>query len=167
MRRRPSFSSTLRWRRAFSFITGCRSQAGSSSADASAIGWSSRAASRQSPRRSASQRTLRARLNRRAIGPPSDNTYDLGMSELDFLASHAGSFPSKLAIICGDQSVDFATLNRRADQVAVAFQRLGLQRGDRVALMAFNCVESFEIGNGLRKVGLIVVPVNYRLRGEE
>jgi acyl-CoA synthetase (AMP-forming)/AMP-acid ligase II len=89
------------------------------------------------------------------------------MSELDFLASHAGSFPSKVAIICGDQSVDFATLNRRADQVAVAFQRLGLQRGDRVALMAFNRVESFEIGNGLRKVGLIVVPINYRLRGEE
>src|SRR5713226_6835425 len=89
------------------------------------------------------------------------------MADFDFLASHAGSFPDKVAIVCGDQSVDFATLNLRADQVAAAFTDLGLRRGDRVALMAFNCIESFEIANGLRNVGLIVVPVNYRLRGSE
>jgi fatty-acyl-CoA synthase/long-chain acyl-CoA synthetase len=89
------------------------------------------------------------------------------MADFDFLASHAQSIPDKIAIICRDQSMDFATLNRRADQVAAAFMRLGCARGDRVALMAFNCVESFEIANGLRKVGLIVVPVNYRLRGSE
>src|SRR5712692_4520912 len=89
------------------------------------------------------------------------------MADFDFLASHAGSFPDKPAILCGDESVDFATLNLRADQVAAAFMHLGLRRGDRVALMAFNCIESFEIAHGLRKVGLIVVPVNYRLRGSE
>jgi long-chain acyl-CoA synthetase len=89
------------------------------------------------------------------------------MADFDFLAGHAGSFPDKVAIVCGHESVDFATLNRRADRVAGAFIRLGCRHGDRVALMAFNCVESFEIANGLRKVGLIVVPVNYRLRGSE
>jgi fatty-acyl-CoA synthase/long-chain acyl-CoA synthetase len=89
------------------------------------------------------------------------------MADFDFLASHAGSFPDKPAIVRGDRSVDFATLNRRADQVADAFIRLGCRRGDRVAVMAFNCIEAFEIAHGLRKAGLIVVPVNYRLRGSE
>jgi long-chain acyl-CoA synthetase len=89
------------------------------------------------------------------------------MADFDFLGSHAASLPDKVAIVCGDESVDFATLNRRADQAAGAFVRQGCRRGDRVALMAFNCIESFEIGHGLRKVGLIVVPVNYRLRGSE
>jgi fatty-acyl-CoA synthase/long-chain acyl-CoA synthetase len=89
------------------------------------------------------------------------------MADFDFLASHAESIPNKVAIVCGDHAVDFATLNHRADRVASAFIRLGCRRGDRVALMAFNCMESFEIAHGLRKVGLIVVPVNYRLRGSE
>jgi acyl-CoA synthetase (AMP-forming)/AMP-acid ligase II len=89
------------------------------------------------------------------------------MADFDFLASHAQSIPDKLAIVCGDEAVDFATLNRRADQAASAFIRLGCRRGDRVALMSFNSIECFEIANGLRKVGLIVVPVNYRLRGSE
>jgi acyl-CoA synthetase (AMP-forming)/AMP-acid ligase II len=89
------------------------------------------------------------------------------VADFDFLASHAESIPDKVAIICGDQSMDFATLNRRAEQVAGAVTRLGCRRGDRVALMAFNRIESFEIAHGLRKVGLIVVPVNYRLRGSE
>src|SRR5713226_2696749 len=89
------------------------------------------------------------------------------MAEFDFLASHAESIPDKLAVICGEEVVDFETLNRRADRVATVFLRLGCERGDRVAVMTFNCLETSEIANGLRKVGLIVVPVNYRLRGSE
>ena len=38
---------------------------------------------------------------------------------------------------------------------------------DRVAVMSFNSIEGFEISNGLRKVSLVGVPVNYRLRGSE
>jgi acyl-CoA synthetase (AMP-forming)/AMP-acid ligase II len=33
--------------------------------------------------------------------------------------------------------------------------------------MSFNSIEGFEISNGLRKVSLVGVPVNYRLRGPE
>jgi fatty-acyl-CoA synthase/long-chain acyl-CoA synthetase len=33
--------------------------------------------------------------------------------------------------------------------------------------MSFNSIEGFEISNGLRKVGLVGVPLNYRLRGSE
>jgi len=33
--------------------------------------------------------------------------------------------------------------------------------------MSFNSLEGFEISNGLRKAGLVGVPVNYRLRGSE
>src|SRR5258708_14454213 len=33
--------------------------------------------------------------------------------------------------------------------------------------MSFNSVEGFELANGLRRAGVVVVPVNYRLRGPE
>jgi long-chain acyl-CoA synthetase len=86
---------------------------------------------------------------------------------VDFLAIHAASIPDKTAVILGDRSLDFATLNRRANQAANAFERLGLKSDDRATLMSFNSLEYFEITNGLRKLGAIFVPLNYRLRGSE
>ena len=87
--------------------------------------------------------------------------------DLDFLASHAATLSDKPAVICGERDFDFATLSRRASRVANAFTRLGCVEGDRVAWMSFNSIEGAEIANGLRRAGLIIVPVNYRLRGAE
>ena len=89
------------------------------------------------------------------------------MAEFDFLASHADSSPTKAAVILGDRSVDFAMLNQRANRAANVFQSLDCARGDRIATMSFNSIEGFEIANGLRRAGMVVVPVNYRLRGQE
>ena len=89
------------------------------------------------------------------------------MADLDFLASHAESLPTKPAVILGERALDFATLDRRANQVANFITSLGCEAGDRIAIMSFNAIEAFEIGNGMRRVGVIVVPVNYRLRGAE
>ena len=87
--------------------------------------------------------------------------------DLDFLSRHAEALPDKPAVICGDRVLDFASLNRRASRVANLFTRLGCVEGDRVAWMSFNSVEGAEIASGLRRAGLIIVPVNYRLRGAE
>jgi len=89
------------------------------------------------------------------------------MADFDFLASHAESSPSKPAVILGDTSLDFASLNRRANRAANVFKSLGCEAGDRVSLMSFNSVAGFEIANGVRRSGTVVVPVNYRLRGPE
>ncbi len=89
------------------------------------------------------------------------------MADFDFLASHAESLPSKPAVILGERTLDFATLNQRANRAANVFKALGCEAGDRIAIMSFNSIEGFEVGNGLRRVGMVVVPVNYRLRGPE
>lgn len=86
---------------------------------------------------------------------------------LDFLKSHAASQPDKPAVICGEEVVDFLTLNARASRAANLFTRLGCRPGDRVAWMSFNSIAGAEIANGLRRAGLVIVPVNYRLRGPE
>jgi fatty-acyl-CoA synthase/long-chain acyl-CoA synthetase len=89
------------------------------------------------------------------------------VADFDFLATHAESTPTKPAVILGDQTLDFATLNRRANRAANLFKGLGCEAGDRVAIMSFNSVAGFEIANGVRRSGTVVVPVNYRLRGPE
>ena len=89
------------------------------------------------------------------------------MADIDFLARHAAATPTRVALISGDRSINFDTLNIRANKAANVFRDLGCEPQDRVAVMSFNSVEGFEISNGLRKVGLVGVPVNYRLRGSE
>ena len=89
------------------------------------------------------------------------------MADIDFLARHAVSNPTKVAVIAAERSVDFETLNSRANKAANVFRKLGCAVHDRVAVMSFNSIEGFEISNGLRKVSLVGVPVNYRLRGSE
>jgi acyl-CoA synthetase (AMP-forming)/AMP-acid ligase II len=89
------------------------------------------------------------------------------VADLDFLAVHADGNGGKTALICGEDSVDFATLDRRATQAAGVFRQLGCIADDRVAVMSFNSIAGFEITNGLRRAGLVAVPVNYRLRGAE
>src|SRR2546430_7963468 len=87
--------------------------------------------------------------------------------ELDFLASHAESLRDKPAVICGGEILSFAALNKRASRAAAAFTALGCTEGDRVAWMSFNSIAGAEIATGLRRAGLVIVPVNYRLRGQE
>src|SRR5260370_35877226 len=89
------------------------------------------------------------------------------MADIDFLAVHAEGSPHKPALILGERSVDFATLNRRANKAAHVFTELGCEAQERVAIMSFNSIQGFEISNGLRREKLLAVPVNYRLRGSE
>jgi acyl-CoA synthetase (AMP-forming)/AMP-acid ligase II len=89
------------------------------------------------------------------------------VADIDFLKVHAEGTPNKPALILGDNTVDFSMLNRRANQAAHLFSELGCEPRDRVAIMSFNSIAGAEISAGLRRIGLIVVPVNYRLRGSE
>ena len=89
------------------------------------------------------------------------------MADIDFLSVHAADKPTKTALVCGHDEVDFATLSTRANRAGHAFLGLGCQEEDRVAVMSFNSIAGFEITNGLRRAKLVAVPVNYRLRGHE
>src|SRR5262249_46216454 len=44
---------------------------------------------------------------------------------------------------------------------------LGLRKGDRVAVLAYNCIEWLEIYTAAAKAGIIAVPINFRLVGPE
>ena len=85
----------------------------------------------------------------------------------DHLAAHAEASPDKPAVLAGERVVDYATLDRRANKAAHLLDSLGCSKGDRVAIMSCNSIEYVEIGNALRRLDAVIVPVNYRLRGAE
>ncbi len=53
-------------------------------------------------------------------------------------------------------------LESRANRLANGLLAMGLRKGDRVAVMLYNCVEFVEVDCAFAKAGLVVVPVNWR-----
>ncbi len=84
-----------------------------------------------------------------------------------YLDGHALVRPNKVALICGERSLTYAEFNSRARRVANALGSLGVQAGDRVAVMAYNSIELLEVSAGLSKLSAISVLLNYRLREHE
>ena len=62
---------------------------------------------------------------------------------------------------------DLPQWNERSCRLANALLGLGLAKGDRVAVLAYNRVEWAEIYAATAKAGLIAVPINFRLVGPE
>src|SRR3974390_3231177 len=85
----------------------------------------------------------------------------------DMLALHAGLFPDKIGAADLDRKMTFALWHRRACQLANALLGIGLVKGDRVCVLAFNCLEWLEIYVAGALAGIVVVPINFRLTGPE
>ncbi len=70
--------------------------------------------------------------------------------------------PTKTAVIDGPESISYAQLHRRCRLLAGALQELGLEKGDRVAILANNGQRYIETYVGVPAAGLVVVPLNTR-----
>jgi fatty-acyl-CoA synthase len=66
-----------------------------------------------------------------------------------------------------ERSMTFAQWNSRACRLANGLLSLGLSRGDRIAVLAYNRVEWAEIYAAVAKAGLVAVPINFRLTAPE
>jgi fatty-acyl-CoA synthase len=85
----------------------------------------------------------------------------------DFLTKRAGLSPDREGLVCEKVRRTFRQLNARANRLANAMTALGVGHGDRVALLALNEPEYYDLLFGLGKIGAVLVPVNYRLAGPE
>ena len=83
------------------------------------------------------------------------------------LSVHARLSPERVGARDMERSMTFAQWNERACRLANALLGLGLAKGDRVAILAYNCVEWAEIYAASAKAGLVAVPINFRLLGKE
>ena len=83
----------------------------------------------------------------------------------DWIAHHAGRRPRQLAIhdLQTDRKFTYAELDRRTNQLAAALAARGIGKGDRVALLAPNCAEYFELQFATGRLGAIMLPLNWRL----
>src|SRR3954467_4937858 len=85
----------------------------------------------------------------------------------EILAAHARLQPDKIGARDSRRTLTYAQWNRRACRLANALLGLGLAKGDRVAVLAYNCVEWAEIYAAAAKAGVVAVPINFRLIAAE
>ncbi len=76
----------------------------------------------------------------------------------DVLAESAGRFPDKIAAVHGSRTATFKELNTRCNGIALELVALGIQSGQRVALMGQNSIDYIAAFFGILKAGGVVVP---------
>ena len=89
------------------------------------------------------------------------------MINSDVLWHHAARRPDKAAIIWDGKTYTYADLAVRVRRLANALVGLGIGKGERVGLLATNCVEHAETVFALSEIGALWVPLNYRLTPSE
>ena len=88
---------------------------------------------------------------------------EVPMLVTDFLDRAVRLYPEKTAIVDGDRRYSYRELNERVDRLSNALLDLGLERGDRVCMLSPNSHFYLESFYAAAQVGIILVPLNYRL----
>lgn len=83
------------------------------------------------------------------------------------LEQSARKDPGKLAVIMDDNKLRYAELNGAANKVANALTKMGVQKGDKVALMLPNTPHFPICYYGILKAGATVVPLNVLFKSNE
>jgi acyl-CoA synthetase (AMP-forming)/AMP-acid ligase II len=78
---------------------------------------------------------------------------------------HARYRGDHLALVCGDVRLTWAGLSARVNRLANALLGLGLQKGDKLAVIVPNCVEVLETYWAAIQIGVVLVPLSPLLRG--
>jgi len=71
--------------------------------------------------------------------------------------------PDKPAVVFEDRPFTYGQINQGANRAAHFLQAQGIRKGDRIAVLALNCMEFLELYFAAAKLGVIFVPLNWRL----
>lgn len=86
---------------------------------------------------------------------------------LPYLFERDGLDLHRVAVAFEDRSRTYGELRDASRRVANALIGIGIEELDRVAVLASNCLEFFEIEVGIAAARAIMVPLNWRLRDQE
>jgi len=89
------------------------------------------------------------------------------MNTTEFLTIANAICPDKEAIVFEGNRYTFSQLNERVNRLANAMLGMGVQQGDRIALIHVNCNQCIEAYFAIARIGGIYVPLNFRAKENE
>jgi acyl-CoA synthetase (AMP-forming)/AMP-acid ligase II len=81
----------------------------------------------------------------------------------DIIRLNAMKLPNKTALVFRNTRLSYSELNERVNRVANGLLGIGVEKGDRVAVLADNCSEYVETYFATAKGGMLIVPINTTL----
>ena len=89
------------------------------------------------------------------------------LNEYDFLKRALVVHSNKEAVVCGDLRLTYREFGERVNRWANAMRELGVEKGDRVAILSQNCHRILEAFFGTPLLGSILMPLNFRLVSDD
>jgi fatty-acyl-CoA synthase len=86
---------------------------------------------------------------------------------LNFLRRAARLFPDKVAVVDGERRYSYRALAARVNRLSNALRRMGVNKGDKVAVLSPNSHRMLEAFFAVPQLGAILTPLNYRLATPE
>ncbi len=83
------------------------------------------------------------------------------------LLQAALDYPSKVGVVDGELRFTYAEILNRSQRLAAALTELGVDPGDRVASLSFNCHQLLELYYGVPMARAVLLSLNVRLAPEE
>jgi long-chain acyl-CoA synthetase len=80
----------------------------------------------------------------------------------EMLSNAVARRPLSVALLCGDESVTYSELDDLVAKVAGALRSLGVETGDRVAMVIGNSIEFVVVMFAIARLGAVSVPLNIR-----
>jgi fatty-acyl-CoA synthase len=92
---------------------------------------------------------------------------ELPLTPIDFLRRARKLHGQREAVVDGSLRLTYEQFGARCDQWSAALQKLGVRHGDRVGTIALNSHHHLEQYYAVPQIGAAVVPLNFRLTGED
>jgi len=92
--------------------------------------------------------------------------YDFNLLCHDVIAHNARVYANEVAVVCEDKRLTWREVDEWTNRFANAIRELGLQHGDKVALLMSASIETFIAFWGSVKAGCVTVPLNVLLDNE-
>lgn len=92
---------------------------------------------------------------------------ELPLTPLEFARRARKLYADREAVVDGALRLTYAQFFDRCDRWSGALQRMGVQQGDRVAIIAPNTHAMLEAFYAVPQIGAVVVPINYRLTADD
>ncbi|HKW44326.1 MAG TPA: long-chain-fatty-acid--CoA ligase [Candidatus Eremiobacteraceae bacterium] len=85
----------------------------------------------------------------------------------DFLDRARDLYGDSLAVTCGDEHLTYKRFAERVDRASSALVGMGVDQGDVVAYVSFNCHRLLEAYYAVPQMGAVLLPINIRLSADD
>jgi len=88
---------------------------------------------------------------------------NIPLTPMRFLERTVKIYGKKTGVICSDHCFTYGEYGERVNRLSNGLLKLGIQKGDRVSYLGYNCHRLLEAFYGIPQIGAILLPLNIRL----